>query len=42
MTFFTKPECRLCDAAYFVVAKVCAELNVPIRRVDISAGGSPS
>ena len=40
VTFFTRPECNLCDAAWFVVAKVCAELNAPLERVDISAPGN--
>lgn len=30
----------MCDAAYFVVAKVCAELDIPLERVDISAAGN--
>ncbi len=35
LTFFTKPECELCDAAWFVVQKVVGKRNVPIDVVNI-------
>jgi hypothetical protein len=37
LIFFTKPECSLCDAAWFVVDKVARAHGVPVERVDISA-----
>ncbi|HRX83529.1 MAG TPA: glutaredoxin family protein [Phycisphaerae bacterium] len=36
LTFFTKPECSLCDAAWFVVQKVASAQGVPVEKVDIS------
>jgi len=36
LTFFTQPECSLCDAAWFVVEKVSRALGVPVEVVDIS------
>ncbi len=38
LTFFTKPDCELCDAAWFVVQKVVGRRSIPIDIVDISTG----
>lgn len=40
ITFFTKPDCSLCDAAWFIVAKVAGPLGVQVEKVDISAAGA--
>jgi glutaredoxin len=40
ITFFTRPDCPLCDAALFVVKKVRRSLPFELERVDISAPGS--
>ena len=37
LTFFTQPECTLCDAAWFVVEKVARAHDVPVEKIDISA-----
>jgi hypothetical protein len=36
LTFFTKPDCRLCDAALFIVRKVSVEFDVSVEKVDIT------
>ena len=40
ITFFTKPDCPLCDSAWFVIDKVCAGRYVRVEKVDISAAGN--
>lgn len=40
ITFFTKPECSLCDAAWFVVDKVARAAGVPVERINISQEGA--
>ena len=40
VTFFTKPECQLWDAALFVVEKVRQAHAFELERVDISAAGN--
>jgi hypothetical protein len=40
VTFFTKPECSLCDAAWFVVEKVTRGRGVAVERIDISQPGA--
>ena len=40
LSFFTKPDCQLCDAAYFVVRKVADSLGVHVTKIDISAAGN--
>ena len=39
LTFFTKSDCDLCDAAWFVVQKVVGKRNIPIDIVDLEASG---
>ena len=39
VTFFTKASCPLCDAAWFVVRKLCGRFDVEIERVDITEAG---
>jgi hypothetical protein len=34
--FFTKDECSLCRAAWFVVQRVCRQMAVRVERVDIA------
>ncbi len=40
ITFFTRADCQLCDAALFVVKKVGRSLPFEFELVDISAPGS--
>lgn len=40
MTFFTKPDCSLCNAAWFVIRKVQRNLDIEIMTVDITAPGN--
>lgn len=40
LTFFTKPDCPLCDAAWFVIEKVCAGRNIRVEKIDIAAPGN--
>ncbi len=40
ITFFTKPECTLCNAALFVIKRVQATVPFEIETVDISASGN--
>jgi glutaredoxin len=40
LTFFTKSDCELCDAAWFVVQKVVAERDIAIDVVDLEARGN--
>jgi hypothetical protein len=40
LTFLTKPDCSLCDAAWFVVQKVACQSGLPVEKVDISAPGA--
>jgi len=42
LTFFTRPNCPLCDAAWFVVQRVTRGMRVEIEKVDISAPGQES
>lgn len=39
ITFFTRPECMLCDSALFVVEKVRRKIPFDLEIVDISATG---
>ncbi|MFQ5492216.1 MAG: glutaredoxin family protein [Phycisphaerae bacterium] len=40
ITFFTRPDCQLCDAALFVIRKVAASQGgVELRVVDIDQPG---
>ena len=39
ITFFTKPECSLCDAALYVLDRVRRDTPFVLRKVDISAPG---
>lgn len=38
--FFTKPDCTLCDAAWYVVQRVRARIPFELVKVDISAPGN--
>ena len=38
--FFTKPDCCLCDAAWFVLERVRSRRPFDVRRVDITAPGN--
>jgi len=40
ISFFTKDDCELCDAAWFVVARVARRFDVVVERVDIEAPGN--
>jgi len=40
ITFFTRPDCHLCDAAMFVVEKVRQTVPFELETVDISASGN--
>ncbi len=40
ITFFTKPDCPLCDAAWFVVNKLRRRMDFEIQRVDITEPGN--
>ncbi len=37
ITFFTKPECSLCDAALYVIERVRRHIPFELETVDISA-----
>lgn len=39
LTFFTRPECLLCDAALFVVRRVLADWPAYLELIDISSPG---
>jgi hypothetical protein len=39
LTFFTRRDCPLCDAAWFVVRKVATHTDVLVEKVDIDAPG---
>ena len=39
ITFFTKPDCPLCDAALFVICKVRLVHRFELKQVDISSPG---
>lgn len=39
LTFYTKSDCKLCEAAWFVVAKVAPRFGAEIEKVDITAPG---
>lgn len=39
VTFFTKPDCSLCDGALFVINKVRRSLPFDLENIDISAPG---
>ncbi|MCA9252691.1 MAG: glutaredoxin family protein [Phycisphaerales bacterium] len=37
LTFFTRPSCELCEAAWFVVQKVVGRRSIPVDIVDIAS-----
>ncbi len=37
LTFFTKDDCELCDAAWFVIRKVVGDRPIEIDTIDIVA-----
>jgi hypothetical protein len=39
ITFFAKPECSLCDAAWYVIDRVRRQIAFEVERVDITAVG---
>lgn len=39
VTFFTKPDCTLCNAALYVVERVRGRVSFELESVDISAPG---
>ena len=39
ITFFTKPDCSLCDAAWYVLQRVQRDVPFDLQKVDISARG---
>ncbi len=40
LTFFTKPDCELCDAAWFVVQKVIGKRSILLDVINIDAAGN--
>ena len=40
ITFFTKPECSLCDGAMFVIRRVRTQIPFEFESVDITAPGN--
>lgn len=40
VTFFTKPECTLCDGAMYVVERVRRNIPFELDSVDITAPGN--
>lgn len=40
LTFFTKQDCGLCEAAWFVIRKVRREIPFECEKVDITAEGN--
>ena len=40
LTFFTRPNCSLCDAAKFVVDRVAHHFEFDFEAVDISEAGN--
>lgn len=36
LTFYTRPQCHLCDAARFVVERVARDLPLRIEYIDVS------
>lgn len=40
LTLYTRPECKLCDAAKFVLQRVQADIPFELHEVDISAPGN--
>ncbi len=40
VTFFTKPDCSLCDGALYVVERVRSKIPFELETVDISAAGN--
>jgi len=40
VTFFTRPDCSLCDAALYVARRVGTQIPFDLRIVDISAPGN--
>lgn len=38
--FFTRDECQLCDAAWFVVSRVARRFGATVERVDIDENGN--
>ncbi len=40
VTFFTKPDCTLCDGAMFVIRRVRAHVDFELASVDITAAGN--
>ncbi len=40
VTFFTKPDCSLCQSALYVVERVRSKIPFDLNTVDISAAGN--
>lgn len=40
ITFFTKGDCPLCDAAWFVIKKLRARGDCHVHKIDITAPGN--
>ncbi len=40
ITFFTKPDCSLCDGALYVIHRVRAQIDFELETIDISAPGN--
>ncbi len=36
LTFFTKPDCTLCDSAWFVIDKIAPLFGAVVEKVDIT------
>ena len=39
VTFFTKDECTLCSAAWYVIQRVRTKIDFEVRRIDITEAG---
>ena len=39
VTFFSKPECTLCDAAFYVLERVRRDIPFTLEKVNIGATG---
>lgn len=42
VTFYTKPDCKLCDAALYVIHRVQQSADFHLECVDIAAVGNES
>ena len=40
IVFFTRADCPLCDAAWFVVRRVAGRFDATVERVDIESAGN--